>query len=40
MSQVDRFRIIERGVLSSSSLCGGSFAGVFDFTLSFQSEDF
>ena len=37
MAQVDRLRILERGVLGSSSLCGGSFVAVFIF--SFSSED-
>ena len=31
MAQVDRLRILERGVLGSSSLCGGSFVAVFIF---------
>ena len=37
MAQVDRLRILERGVLGSSSLSSGSFVVVFTF--SFQSED-
>ena len=37
MAQVDRLRILERGVLGPSSLCGGSFVAVFIF--SFSSED-
>ena len=31
LAQVDRLRILERGVLGSSSLCGGSFVAVFIF---------
>ena len=31
MAQVDRLRSLERGVLGSSSLCGGSFVAVFTF---------
>ena len=33
MAQVDKLRIFERGVLSSSSLCCGSFVVVFTFFL-------
>ena len=32
MAQVDRLRSLERGVLGSSSLCGGSFVAVFTFS--------
>ena len=40
MAQVDRLRILERGVLGSSSLCGGSFVAVFFFFFfAFSSED-
>ena len=38
MPQVDRLRILKRGVPSSSSLCCGSFIVVFTL-FSFQSED-
>ena len=38
MAQVDRLRILERGVLGSSSRCCGPFVVVFTF-FSFQSED-
>ena len=38
MAQADRLRILERGVLGSSSPCGGSFVAVFIF-FSFSSED-
>ena len=34
MAQVDRLRILERGVLGSSSLCCGFFVVVFTFFLS------
>ena len=35
---MDRLRSLDRGVIGSSSLCGGSFVAVFTF-FSFSSED-